>query len=163
MSHSTAAKKAAWRRRRKERDWGTPPPPHLKHGPQTVAADIYGCDCRDCLPSGRRRTPPGEGMTVAERQRRSRANRHGTPVPPGRKHGIYTYKIYGCRCDFCEKANRDASKKQRASWRDTAVAHWGTRGGMDVVHWPPVGEGTWSCPDCGQDFEMREVLRAQAA
>lgn len=162
MTQQTAAQKAAWLKRRKERDWGTPVPEHLRHGTRTMASDIYGCDCRECLPSGRRRPPRGEGLTRVERERRLRKNKRGQPVPPG-SHGIYGYKIYGCRCDFCEKANRDASRKQRASWRDTAVAHWGTRGGMDVVHWPPVGEGTWSCPDCGQHFEMREGLRAQAA
>lgn len=158
----TAAQKAAWRKRRKERDWGTPVPEHLKHGTTTSAAEFYGCDCRECLPSGQRKPAPEDVLTRRERERRLRENKRGKPVPPG-SHGIYGYKIYGCPCDICAKANRDARGRERSSWRATAVAHWSTRGTADVIHWPPVGEGTWTCPDCGEHFEMREGLRAQAA
>lgn len=87
--------------RAKLKYWGAPVPGHLKHGDDSYAAKVYGCDCRDCLPSGRRRAAKGQGMSARQREINLRANKKGKPVPPGTRHGIYAYKIYRCQCDIC--------------------------------------------------------------
>lgn len=156
-----AEKKAAWRKKRKLECWGAPVPEGLRHGKRTTACDTYGCGCKVCLPSGRRKSDVP--LTALERGRRLRASKKGTPVPPGTKHGIYTYRVYGCKCDFCTAANRRSRTRERHTWRETAVGHWSTRRGNDVLHWPPAGDGTWTCPECGEQFEMRGKSSAAAA
>lgn len=134
------------------RFWGLPVPSHLKHGQNTRAARTYGCDCSLCLPSGRRNRPRGQRMSSSERQKRLRAKKLGTPVPEGR-HGSHGYHVYGCRCDICRAARRDAGEKKRNAWRETARGHWHTeeRAGveLDVLHWPPANlDEPWLCEVC---------------
>lgn len=134
--------------------WGAPVPSHLKHGKGTFAKKVYGCDCRDCLPSGRRnRRSDGKPFTPRERRLRSRMKLRGKPVPPGVKHGIYTYNVYQCRCDDCRAANRAERVRTENRWRKTARGHWSTevRDGkqVEVIHWPPATlDEAWICPDC---------------
>lgn len=136
------------------RYWGLPVPGHLQHGKGTFAKKVYGCDCVECLPSGRRRqVNGGRPLTGRERRMRSRHNLKGKPVPPGVKHGIYTYNVYGHRCDDCLAASRAERERRENRWRETARGHWSTaiRDGheVDVIHWPPAElDEPWICPDC---------------
>lgn len=137
----------------KAKFWGLPVPPHLIHGQNRRAGNIYGCDCELCLPSGRRLKERGRPLTRQERTRRSRQNLYGKPVPPGVKHGIYTYRVYGCTCEACRAANRAERWRAKNRWRETARGHWSTaiRDGhqVDVIHWPPAElDEPWLCPDC---------------
>lgn len=156
---------AAAYQRAKLKYYGLPVPPHLKHGQSSRAANIYGCDCKLCLPSGRRMTTK---MTHAERQRKLRQAKRGKPLPPGTKHGVYAYRVYGCRCDFCVHTFRKSHRGVKQSWRTRATGVWGTgvdAAGfpVDVLHWPPVGTGTWTCPDCNQRFPHRPPKEARLA
>lgn len=161
---STAAYRKAKRARQRLEFWGLPVPEGMKHGRSTLACEAYGCDCKACLPSGKR-TKLGEGgkLTHDERQRRLRAAKLGLPVPPGARHGLYTYRVYGCRCDACRAARRHSEQQKANRWRETAVGSWSTRDSNDVIHWPPVGEGLWTCPECGQAFRRRRQTHARAA
>lgn len=139
--------------RQKAKFWGQPIPDGLKHGTNSHARKMYGCQCEDCRPS---RESPGSGASHADRQRKLRQAKRGTPVPPGVKHGIYAYKVYGCPCDICVASNNRARRRRRQSWRTKATGSWGSgKDGTDVLHWPPVGVGTWTCPACGQQFRHR--------
>lgn len=128
------------------RYWGAPVPPHLKHGQATYVAQIYGCACKICLPSGRRR---GKGVTPpAIRQKKSREKLRGTPVPPGTKHGVYTYKVYGCRCPLCQDAHRLQVHRHNNPWmyRPTR-GRWTVDGEKTILCWPPAGAAPdWKCP-----------------
>lgn len=140
----------------KEEHWGTPVPPGRKHGRESYTAKIYGCDCKLCLPSGRRRADRGQGVDHATRQKKLRANKKGTPVPAGTKHGIYTYKTYGCRCDICVQTNRRRNRHQKSwAWLENATGHYAFDAKVTVIHWPPVGRGIWTCPDCGMQLRHR--------
>lgn len=132
------------------RFWGSPVPEGLKHGRNTFAAQCYGCDCSLCLPSGqRRRIREDRPLTTSERQRRSRANLKGTPVPEGTLHGAYTYRIYGCRCDLCIKAKAAEHQRLQNAWRATARGVWTELGESVILHWKPATAGPdWICPDC---------------
>ena len=143
-------------RQQKERYWGKPVPEGAKHGQASFAAKVYGCDCRACLPSGRRNWKNIEGATgpvsKTERGRRLRANKRGEPVPPGTKHGRYTRKVYACKCDVCKNAENTARRAARESWRATAHGRWEQIGpyktGIDVICWPPRdADPDWQCPD----------------
>jgi hypothetical protein len=49
---------------------------------------------------------------------RYRAGRTARPLPPGRRHGVYTtYVNYGCRCERCKQANADKARARRAARR----------------------------------------------
>lgn len=134
------------------RYWGLPVPGHLKHGVRTTAARFYGCDCKLCLPSGKRRGP---GTPQAERQRKSVQRLRGTPVPPDLKHGIYVYRAYGCKCDVCRAAKAANKRQVDNRWRATACGDWQDGAELTTVHWPPRGFGWWECPHCAEKFEMR--------
>lgn len=128
--------------RDKERFWGLPVPPHLKHG-GSRAKGVYGCDCKACLPSGRRNKLDGEPLTSTERSRKLRENKKGEPVPPDVKHGIYGYDVYSCRCEVCVEAS---NSRRRVDWRlRNSYGEWIQReDGVTIVHWP---RGV-SCPIC---------------
>ncbi len=136
----------------KKRHWGAPTPPTIKHGPNTYAAKVYGCPCKVCLPSGRRKwmnREDGEpaALTHAQRQKRLRQSKKNTPVPPGTKHGIYTYRIYNCRCDICQAAQAAAHHQQINAWRENAHGRWTTVGENEMICWPPADAGPdWICP-----------------
>lgn len=147
----------------KARHWGAPVPPHLKHGRNTYAFKVYGCDCLVCLPAGKRRVMTPGGTPAKERNRKLRENKWGKPVPPGVKHGIYAYKVYGCRCDICKTAANSQREEYRNTWRTRATGSWSKQGKADVLHWPPVGRGIWTCPDCGQQFRHRAPKEATLA
>lgn len=138
------------RREARQRCWGLPVPSHLKHGKGTRACDVYGCDCKACLPSGRRTWKNSESgeraMTRAERQRKSRKKLRGQPVPEGTKHGVYTYRTYGCPCAACKAANRQDRHKRRNAWMYTATGHWSVGGGKDRIWWPRPGDSIEDCP-----------------
>lgn len=145
--------------RDKDHFWGMPVPGHLKHGQGSRSAKVYGCECEACWPSGIRYVK-GVLTPHAERQKALRERKQGQPVPAEVKHGIYAYRVYGCRCDICVATNRRARKRQRSTWRNTTTGHWGsskdaTGAPLDVLHWPPVGHGDWTCPSCGQLFPHR--------
>lgn len=127
--------------------WGSPVPPHLPHG-RSRARTIYGCGCKICLPSGRRRPPRGEGTPAVERQKKSRLNLQGKPVPEGTKHGVYTYKFYRCRCPICQAAHNVQAHRYRNPWmyRPTR-GRWTESEGTTILCWPPAGAGPdWKCP-----------------
>lgn len=138
--------------RAQRRFYGAPVPATLRHGPGTRASAIYGCDCKTCLPSGKRvrkawrDEPP---LTKLERQNRSRASLRGQAVPPGNKHGIYAYRVYGCRCEDCELAKKRADHKSKNPWlyRPTR-GRWNVGEETTTVCWPPAGADptTWRCP-----------------
>lgn len=134
------------------RFWGLPVPGHLKHGNATRAANVYGCDCKACLPSGKRR---GKGTPAVERNRKSRQRLAGQPVPPGTKHGLYAYTVYRCRCSPCRAAKAEEKQRRDNAWRADARGDWVDGDPMTVVHWPPRGFGWWECPQCHEKFEMR--------
>ena len=139
----------------KARFWGLTPPDGIKHGPNTHAARAYGCDCKVCLPSGRRKWTSIEGATgpKSPKQRRdeSRKRLHGTPVPEGTKHGIYAYHVYGCRCATCVAAKRAGDARRH--WTNKARGRYSE--GKDAAGqpttircWPPRDAGPdWQCPD----------------
>lgn len=131
--------------------YGLPVPPHLEHGKLT-AKSIYGCDCKVCLPSGRRNRINGDRLSRRDRSKRLRDSKRGQPVPEGVKHGVYAYNVYGHRCEICRAEHKDARRrtemrKRRGEWINRPD-------GITVVHWP-AREG-WACPDCA-------VESAQAA
>lgn len=147
----------------RRRFWGGPVPEGLKHGPTTRASRIYGCPCTLCLPSGKRKHR-GNPEPHKVRQKRLRATKKGQPVPPGVKHGVYAARTYLCHCDICRSALRVTRHRKRTAWRETATGSWHDGPKKTVLHWPPVGQGRWTCPECGQVFRMREeVRRAEAA
>lgn len=138
------------------RYWGLPVPPHLKHGPNTWAKQAYGCGCRVCLPSGRRWhvTEEKKTLTGAERRRRSRNNLRGKPVPSGTKHGVYTYRVYNCRCDVCSAADSRTRWRRRWAWLTRARGSYEFLPDKIIVHWPPATAGAdWTCPECGWSRE----------
>lgn len=136
-----------------ELHWGAPVPAHLKHGSNTYASRVYGCSCRSCLPSGRRRPAKGQGAPRREVHRRSRNRLNGRPVPPGVKHGIYTYNVYGCRCDTCRETSARRLYRQRRAWRATAHGRWVEHGDTTTICWPPAGAGPdWAC-ECDAVFD----------
>lgn len=133
------------------RHWGGPVPSHLKHGPQTRAAKVYGCDCRLCLPSGKRRPAKGQGQSARQRQRASRERLRGQPVPPHVRHGTYPYQYYRCRCDVCRAAVREARQRRLLRGREGWHGHWHEGPDTTTVHWPPRNlDEPWLCPDCGK-------------
>lgn len=139
-----------------DRYWGLPVPSHLKHGTNTWAAKVYGCDCKLCLPSGKRRSRNGEGKSARQRQRESRARLLGQPVPPDVKHGVYAYHMYGCRCPTCRGARSDQQYRRKNRWRETSRGEWTERDGKDIIHWPPRdAEYPWVCPTC--DHKIMEA------
>lgn len=150
--------------RAREKYYGLPVPAHLKHGQNSRACRIYGCDCKACLPSGRR-VIRGRRMSGAERQRKLRQAKKGKPVPPTVKHGVYASRVYGCPCDICRAARNRVLKRQRAKrhWKTTAVGIWTTVFDTTTIHWPPVGQGTWTCPDCYQQFPHRRQTQSAAS
>lgn len=138
-----------------ERFWGLPVPPNLKHGNNTKAARAYGCDCKVCLPSGRRRRVfEDRPLTRMERARRHRANVYGTTPPPHIKHGIACARNYGCTCEVCSEAKRRANKRQawlrEWGWTERAYGRYTLLPDKTIVHWPPAGSPPdWKCPHCG--------------
>ena len=151
MSVRTGADYRAYR----EKFWGLEPPPHLKHGPATWAAKVYGCPCSTCLPSGKRTWKHTEGATGplsgTERGRRLRASKRGQPVPEGTKHGGYASRVYGCKCEVCRGANAAEKHEKDNAWRALARGRWQTIGdrwrGIEVICWPPKDAGPdWVCP-----------------
>lgn len=147
----------------KARLWGKPVPEGNKHGPRSYAARYYGCPCKVCLPSGRRKWINAEDreapMTHAERQKKLREAKKGKPVPEGVKHGIYTARVYQCPCEVCKAAKKKSSRQEkRRSWRDRAYGHWTTANGVDTICWPPKDAGPdWVCPGCASSTERKEV------
>lgn len=142
----------------REKLWGLPVPGHLIHKRDSWAARVYGCDCKACLPSGRRQNPVP--LTRAQRNAKLRAAKKGQPVPPGVKHGIYAYQVYACHCDVCVEAHNAKRREARQTWRADAVGDWVDNVVIDghkttVVHWPPRGEGMWQCPVCDDKFPHR--------
>lgn len=136
--------------RDQERYWGLPVPSHLKHGPNSRAVRIYGCDCKTCLPSGKRYKQPGGPITHKDRQKKLRETKKGKPVPEGTKHGVYAYRTYGCKCDICRAARSRKSHQEKNPWmyRPTR-GHWVEKDGVTSLCWPPATAGTdWEC-DCG--------------
>lgn len=150
------------RRKDRDRHWGMPVPEHLKHGSGTRAARIYGCDCKTCLPTGRRWRKTNEKPTPThrDRQKKLREAKKGQPVPPDVKHGVYAYSVYGHRCDICRAAAAATFARRQNRWRETATGHWDDAGEMTVLHWPPRGVGMWECPDCEQKFPHRAPKEA---
>lgn len=137
--------------RAKELHWGAPVPAHLKHGPNTYAGQVYGCNCKTCLPSGKRKWKNTEGASGpkshVERQRQLRADKKGTPVPAGTKHGEYAYRVYNCRCAICKAATAEHADRMRNRWRATAHGRWTTVGETEMICWPPKNAGPdWVCP-----------------
>jgi len=135
----------------KAKKWGAPVPGHLRHGSNTYAAKVYGCGCKVCLPSGRRKWKNREDadrpMTHEERQRRLRASKKGTPVPEGTKHGIYTARVYLCKCDVCRAAKAAEFQRKKDRWRTKARGRWTSDGIVDTICWPPRDAGPeWTCP-----------------
>lgn len=131
--------------------WGKQPPPHLKHGQNTRAARVYGCNCKVCLPTGRRKWINVEGATGPKdhrtRNAESRARKKGQPVPAGTKHGSYAYHTYNCRCAICKAANSESRERTQNRWRVTARGHWTTVGENETICWPPADAGPdWTCP-----------------
>lgn len=156
--------------RAKDAHWGLPVPPGCKHGQGTWAAKVYGCDCKKCLPTGRRLRPRGQRIPHAERQQKLRESKHGQPVPPSVKHGIYAYKIYGCRCDPCVLASNARRRRRTWAWLKNATGHYAFAAkkdadnfDVDVIHWPPAGTGIWTCPDCGIQLRHRPATQRQEA
>lgn len=146
---------------RKRKLWGTPVPPGVKHGPNTHAAKYRGCDCRVCLPSGRRTWRNTEGATGPKDRNAHhgalRARKKGTPVPENVKHGVYGYRIYGCRCEACRAAIREVGLRQRNAWREKSHGRWTTVGEFETICWPPRDAGpNWVCPSCGS-HDKKEV------
>lgn len=135
----------------KKRLWGTPVPEGAAHGQNSYAARYLGCDCKTCLPSGKRKWMHVEGaagpQSHRERQQRLRAAKRGTPVPAGTKHGLYTYHVYNCRCAICKAAAAADSHEKRNRWRATAHGRWTTVGENETICWPPKDAGPdWVCP-----------------
>lgn len=127
-------------------------PDHLKHYPASIARRRYGCDCRKCLPSGRPdpgRPPKEEGaLSHAARQRKLRHSKKGQPVPPGTKHGVYTARVYACKCDDCRAAKARQNHRTKNPWmyRPTR-GRWVEENGTTRLCWPPRGAGPdWVCP-----------------
>lgn len=149
------AEKSKWQLY-KERHWGAPVPPHLKHGPATAAMKVYGCDCEVCLPSGRRYWQNTEGATgpapYIERDKKMRTAKRGTPVPANVKHGVYAYRVYACRCPVCMAARQANDERRRWLWLWRARGTWTMRrdeegNELDVICWPPATAGPdWRCP-----------------
>ena len=142
--------------------WGAPVPAHLKHGPNLYAAKVYGCPCKVCLPTGRRKWKNIEGATGpkshADRQRALRQRKKGQPVPPGTKHGEYAYRVYGCRCKVCKAATAEHADRMRNRWRETAHGRWTTVGVYETICWPPKNaDPDWVCPSCGSSPNQKEV------
>lgn len=136
-----------WRAAKKQH-WGAPVPGHLKHGQTTWACKVYGCDCKLCLPTGRRNRPRGQAKTPVERDREYRHRKRGQPVPPGRKHGAWTYRSYKCRCAVCVAGNAALRKATAERWRERARGRWVDGKTLTVICWPPKNAGPeWSCPD----------------
>jgi hypothetical protein len=127
-------------------------PAYLKHRPGSWARQKYGCDCRDCLPKGEGtpgRPPKGDAaLSPRERQARLRAAKKGQPVPPGTKHGIYAFKIYGCRCSTCRAAKVRQNHRVKNPWMYRPLrGRWHEEDGITTLCWPPVGAGPdWTCP-----------------
>ncbi len=138
----------------KRRLWGAPIPPGIKHGPNTFASKVRGCDCKKCLPSGRRiwvnREEGDVSLTHLQRQKKLRDSKKNTPVPAGAKHGVYAYRIYNCRCDVCRATVSGAAKRQANAWREFSRGRWTTTGDSETICWPPKNAGPdWVCPGCG--------------
>jgi hypothetical protein len=137
---------------------GTPAPEGLKHGRQSWARRAYHCGCGECLPSGKRRPAKGQGATQAEKSKRLRDSKRGQPVPDTVKHGRYAYKVYACRCPICRAAKANAEKRWSLRVARPDVARYDERGEITVIHWPPVGEGMWECPECHEKVSHRSTL-----
>lgn len=136
--------------------WGLTPPAGARHGQQSWAAKVYGCDCKECLPSGERiwrsREDRDRPLAHGERQRRLRQKKRGQPVPPNVKHGIYANRTYGCICEICTAAKKKNSHRKSNPWmyRPTR-GHWSTGRNssgapVDLIWWPPLGAATEDCP-----------------
>jgi hypothetical protein len=151
MSHADAKAKL----------WGTPIPEHLTHYRGSLACKIYGCDCKLCLPSGRRNWQNrGESGPIPgnERQARLVASKKGQPVPPGTKHGLYCKKVYDCPCKLGRTAALAQGRKYQARRRERdrgrppgdPYGHWttGYSGGIDadIIWWPKKGQPASDCP-----------------
>ena len=127
-------------------------PPHLKHYPASIARRKYGCDCRQCLPSGRPhggRPPKEEGaLPHVVRQKRLRDSKKGEPVPAGTKHGVYTYRVYACRCPVCVAARSRQNHRTKNPWMYRKThGRWVEKNGTTTLCWPPRGAGPdWQCP-----------------
>lgn len=89
-------------------------------------------------------------LTHAERQRRSRANLRGKPVPPHIKHGsTWARKAYGCGCDVCVAVKRAEDHRRRWGWLETAYGIYDFGPEVTTIHWPPSDAGPdWTCPTC---------------
>lgn len=72
----------------------------MTHG--TVYAYRTGCRCADCTTANYRA------------QKRWRTSAAGKPVPDGVHGTINGYKVYGCRCEACKKAQADGIARTRA-------------------------------------------------
>ena len=97
------------------------------------------------------RPPP---LTHAQRQKKLRQAKQGTPVPEGNKHGISTYTVYACRCATCRAAHARRLHRRHNPWiyRDDLHGTWRQRKTdqghiLDVLCWPPIGaDPDWTCP-----------------
>ncbi len=140
--------------RQKEKFWGKPVPAGLRHGVTSNVRKIYGCRCVLCSPGQNEpkrtwREPgrPDRAATHVERQKKLRDGKKGQPVPPGTKHGIYTSRVYQCKCPICVAAKREVYAKQAEAWRATSHGRWTTVGDYETICWPPKGAGPeWTCP-----------------
>lgn len=162
MSSDLSSRQRIWRRAR-EKHWGLPPPPHLKHGQSSWAATVYGCSCQACLPSGRRTWRNTEDATgpksATQRTRESRERLRGRPVPEGAKHGIYTARFYNCPCGVCRAALDRATHRNNNRWMYRRTrGHWSSDQITDRIWWPPASADPSECPfeNCFH-FDHKEV------
>ena len=136
---------------RRARYLGKPVPAGLKHGTNSYARRIYGCGCAECVPSGKRtwknRNQEDRPLRHAERQKKLRRAKKGEPVPAGTKHGLYTYRVYGCRFEVCRAAKTADHERRAEAWRATSYGRWTTVGDYETICWPPRDAGPdWVCP-----------------
>lgn len=139
---------------RRDRFYGTPVPPGIKHG-AAYARYTYGCECKVCRPAGWvTRSPNGHGKPATQRNREYRDRKAGQPVPASVAHGSYTaWRIYKCQCPVDVAARKQARRDRDNAWRKTARGHWHdeVRDGKEVtvIHWPPRElTEPWVCPTC---------------
>lgn len=141
--------------RAKQELWGLPVPAGRNHGPATWSRKVYGCPCPTCLPSREVTWKSDEGRTrsytSAERQKRSRENLRGRPVPLGTKHGLYVRRFYGCKCPICSDAVRLRNHRAKNPWMYRRThGHWSMDGKSDIIWWPRKDQTSADCtlPNC---------------
>ena len=94
-----------------------------------------------------------QSKTKTERHRKLKENLHGRPVPAHLKHGLYTARMYGCKCPICRAAHVAAKKQYRDRWMKSARGLWTIGAKKTTLCWPPRDAGPdWTC-DCGRRKE----------